>query len=189
MVHYRRQRVPGGTYFFTVTLADRSATTLVDHADELRAAIRTVRQRHPFSILAIVILPDHLHAVLRLPEGDDRYSMRWRMIKREFTVRLRARGIRIDGRSGGERRLWARRFWESTIRDAESLSRRIDYVHLNPVRHGLVARAADWPHSSFHAFVARGDLPIDWQEDPSQATIPTGEPRSPGRAQRNPGAR
>ena len=189
MVHYRRQRVPGGTYFFTVTLANRSATTLVDHVGELRAAIRAVRQRHPFSILAIVVLPDHLHAVLRLPEGDDRYSMRWRLIKREFTMRLLARGTRMEKRPGGERRLWARRFWESTIRDAESLSRRIDYVHSNPVRHGLVARAADWPHSSFHAFVARGDLPIDWAEDNSPTTIPTGEPRSPGRAQRNPGPR
>ncbi|SDQ47733.1 putative transposase [Pseudoxanthomonas sp. CF385] len=162
MVQYRRQRVRGGTYFFTVTLADRSATTLVDHADELRAAIRAVRRRHPFSILAIVVLPDHLHAVLRLPEDDDRYSMRWRLIKREFTMRLRARGVRIARRPGKERRLWARRFWEATIRDAASLARRIDYVHFNPVRHGLVTRAADWPHSSFHAFVARGALPIDW---------------------------
>lgn len=175
MVRYRRSRVPGGTYFFTLTLADRSAATLVDYVDELRAAIRSIRGRHPFSILAMVILPDHLHAVLRLPEGDDRYSMRWRLIKREFTVRLLARGIRIARRPGEERQLWARRFWEATIRDAESLARRIDYVHSNPVRHGLVSRVVDWPHSTFHAFVARGNLPIDWTGDACTATAADGE--------------
>ena len=162
MVLYRRNRVPGATYFFTHTLADRSATTLVGHIDHLRAAIRGVKAKHPFTICAMVVLPDHLHAVMRLPDGDDRYSMRWRMIKSDFTVRLRKQGLVIDARGNGERRLWARRFWESTIDDCQSLERRIDYVHFNPVKHGYVARVTDWPHSSFHSFVARGLLPADW---------------------------
>ena len=162
MVHYRRNRVPGGTYFFTVTLADRSATILVDHVDQLLASILGVREDHPFALVALVVLPDHLHAVMRLPAGDNRYSMRWRLIKRDFTVRLRKLGIEFAARGRGERRLWARRFWESTICDSESLARRIDYLHFNPVKHGYVRRVLDWPHSSFHAFVASGALPSDW---------------------------
>jgi REP-associated tyrosine transposase len=162
MVLYRRNRIPGGTYFFTVTLADRSATTLVDHIGHLRAAVRGVRVKHPFTLCAMVVLPDHLHAVLRLPEGDDRYSMRWRMIKADFTGRLRKQGIKFGDRGNGERDLWARRFWEHTIRDHQSLARRIDYLHFNPVKHGYVQRVADWPHSSFHSFVSRGLLPADW---------------------------
>jgi putative transposase len=98
MVQYRRKRVPGGTYFFTVTLADRSATILVDHLGQLLASINRVREVHPFGLIALVVLPDHLHAVMRLPEGDDRYSMRWRLIKRDFTVRLRALGIELAKR-------------------------------------------------------------------------------------------
>jgi putative transposase len=175
MVHYRRNRVPGGTYFFTVTLADRSATTLVDHIDQLRAAIRGVREKHPFALIAMVVLPDHLHAVMRLPEGDDRYSMRWRMIKSDFTVRLRKQGVYFGERGNGERRLWARRFWEATIRDPESLARRIDYLHFNPVKHGYVQRVEDWPYSSFHTFVARGILPRDWAGGAEQKTETCGE--------------
>ena len=175
MVHYRRNRVPGGTYFFTVTLADRSASTLIDHIDLLRAAIRGVRERHPFALMAMVVLPDHLHAVMRLPEGDDRYSMRWRMIKSDFTVRLRKQGVEFDERGNGEHRLWARRFWESTIRDPESLARRIDYLHFNPVKHGYVMRVVDWPYSSFHTFVARGLLPMDWAGDMQQGMESSGE--------------
>ena len=162
MVNYRRNRIPGGTYFFTVTLADRSATILVEHIDQLLASILSIREVHPFALIALVVLPDHLHAVMRLPEGDDRYSMRWRLIKRDFTVRLRKQGVEFDERGNGERRLWARRFWESTIHDPKDLARCIDYLHFNPVKHGYVQRVADWPHSSFHAFVARGALPIDW---------------------------
>lgn len=175
MVHYRRNRVPGGTYFFTVTLADRSATTLVDQIDQLRAAIRGVREKHPFALIAMVVLPDHLHAVMRLPEGDDRYSMRWRLIKHDFTVRLRKEGAEFGKRGNGERCLWARRFWESTIHDPESLARRIDYLHFNPVKHGYVARVLDWPYSSFHTFVARGVLPMDWAGDMQHGMESSGE--------------
>jgi len=175
MVLYRRNRIPGGTYFFTVTLADRSATTLVDHIDDLRAAFRGVCARHPFTTCAMVVMPDHLHAVIRLPEDDDRYSMRWRMIKADFTARLRKKGIEFGARGNAESRLWARRFWESTIRDPQSLARRIDYVHFNPVKHGYVTRVANWPHSSFHSFVARGLLSLDWAGDAEQGAAQSGE--------------
>lgn len=175
MVQYRRKRVPGGTYFFTVTLADRSTTTLVDHVGQLLASINGVREVHPFGLIALVVLPDHLHAVMRLPDGDDRYSMRWRLIKRDFTVRLRTLGLEFAARGNGERGLWARRFWESTIFDSETLARRIDYLHFNPVKHGYVQHVVDWPHSSFHAFVARGALPSDWAGSLQEETDSNGE--------------
>lgn len=162
MVLYRRNRVPGGTYFFTLTLVDRSSSALVDHIGRLRDSFRTVRLRHPFASIAIVVLPDHLHAVWRLPDHDDRYAMRWRMIKAHFTRSLGVAGLTLPGRGNGERWLWARRFWEHTVRDGEDLARHVDYVHFNPVKHGLVARVADWPYSSFHREVARGALPADW---------------------------
>ena len=101
--------------------------------------------------------------------------MRWRLIKREFTVRLRDKGVALPSRGDGERSPWTRRFWESTLRDADSLARRIDYVHFNPVKHGYVTCVAAWPHSSFHAFVARGVLPIDWAGGREGAPAPSGD--------------
>ena len=148
MVNYRRNRVPGGTYFFTVVLANRASSTLIDHIDLLGQAMRETRAKHPFETLAIVVLPDHLHAIWRLPDLDQAYSMRWRMIKSLFTRKLGQSGVRLPMRSNGERRLWARRFWEHTIRDEIDLRRHIDYIHFNPVKHGWVEQAVEWPHSS-----------------------------------------
>jgi len=162
MVHYRRSRVPGGTFFFTVALRDRKAETLVNHVDAMRHAIRDVRARRPFVIDAMVILPDHLHAVWTLPSGDADYSGRWRAIKSGFVRALRARGSPLTTNAKGECDVWQRRFWEHQIRDEQDLARHVDYVHINPVKHGLVQRVADWPWSTFHRHVRTGNLPADW---------------------------
>jgi len=160
---YRRSRQPGGTYFFTLALAERRGDLLVRHIAALREALRAERLRTPFVTLAAVVLPDHLHAVWRLPPGDADYSNRWRRIKAAFSRAL-PDGERIsESRAGkGERGIWQRRFWEHTIRDPVDLQRHIDYVHINPVKHGLVRQVAAWPHSTFHEYVARGVYPPDW---------------------------
>jgi putative transposase len=162
MVGYRRNRVPGGTYFFTVTLRDRRTRTLTDHVMLLREAMRSVRERHPFTIDAIVILPEHLHALWTLPAGDADYSGRWRALKAEFARAVAATGLPLRRTAKGEILLWQRRFWEHTIRNDGDFARHVDYIHFNPVKHGHVARVADWPFSSFHRFVDQGLLPADW---------------------------
>jgi len=163
MPNYRRERVPGGTYFFTVTLADRRSTLLVDAIHDLRQAYATAMKRTPFDTLAICILPDHLHALWALPPGDHAYSPRWSLIKAGFSMRLpAAEKLAASKQRKREKGLWQRRFWEHRIRDEEDLARHIDYIHYNPVRHGLVKRVGDWPHSSFHRYVEKGMLAADW---------------------------
>jgi len=150
MVLYRRNLVPGGTFFFTVTLADRDSRVLVEHVASLRDAFRLTRRERPFIIEAIVILPDHLHAVVTLPPDDADFSGRWRRLKSHFTRRVLAAGIAVSRNSRGEYALWQRRFWEHTVRDESDFARHVDYIHFNPIKHGLTSRVADWPHSSFH---------------------------------------
>ena len=162
MVRYRRNHVAGGTYFFTVVLADRAAKTLVDHVDALRSTFRRVRREQPFGIEAMVVLPDHLHAVWRLPERDADYPGRWQAIKAGFTRTLRQRGVALARSARGEATLWQRRYWEHTIRDEVDLQHHVDYLHYNPVKHGLVEQVVEWPYSSFHSYVRRGLLSADW---------------------------
>ncbi|HZR38340.1 MAG TPA: transposase [Nevskia sp.] len=159
MVLYRRNRVQGGTYFLTVTLRDRSASFLVDHAEALRESFRSVRTHLPFIIDALVIMPDHLHLLCTLPEGDDAYSERIRLLKRNFTAALSGQ-IELPGKG-----LWQPRFWEHTVRDEADFQRHFDYIHFNPVKHGYVNRVADWPYSSFHKHVKNGLLAADWGGD------------------------
>jgi putative transposase len=175
MVRYRRNFVAGGTYFFTVTLYDRKSDALVTHIDALRSSFRAVRGTHHFAIDAIAVLPDHLHIVMTLPEGDTDYSNRLSLIKRRFTTGIMKTGIRVPRHRNGEIALWQRRFWEHTIRDEKDLERHIDYVHFNPVKHGLVARVSDWPYSSFHHYVRLGLLPEDWAGDAGRDSPRFGE--------------
>jgi putative transposase len=175
MVRYRRNFVPGGTYFFTVTLADRRACILVDHIATLRAAFRTTRSERPFTIDAIVILPDHLHAVMTLPSTDSDFSGRWRRIKSLFTRTIVTTGTAVRRDRRGEYSLWQSRFWEHTIRDEADFARHVDYVHYNPVKHGLVKRVRDWPYSSFHRYVRLGVLPEDWAGTVDEHEIDFGE--------------
>jgi putative transposase len=162
MVRYRRNRLEGGTFFFTLALADRRSAALVDHVATLRVAFRTARHERPFAIDAIVILPDHLHAILTPPPDDNDFPGRWRRIKGYFSTRLLETGVAIKRRSNGELALWQRRYWEHTIRDDDDYARHIDYIHYNPMKHGLARRVRDWPHSSFHLYVRRGIMPDDW---------------------------
>jgi putative transposase len=162
MVRYRRNLLPGGTFFFTVTLDDRRSSVLVDHVDKLRAAFRTTRAERPFTIDAIAILPDHLHAIMTLPEDDADFPGRWKRIKSLFTHRLTVAGASVSRNDRGEFALWQRRFWEHTIRDEADFERCAGYIHYNPVKHGLVASPQDWPYSSLHRYVRAGILPADW---------------------------
>ncbi|OFZ66692.1 MAG: transposase [Betaproteobacteria bacterium RBG_16_56_24] len=166
MTNYRRSRIAGASYFFTVNLADRSQALLTEHIALLRGAFEYTRERHPFIVDAIVILPDHLHAIWTLPAGDVDFALRWRLIKTVFSRGLPNGERRSASRqSKGERGIWQRRYWEHLIRDEADFSRHVDYIHINPVKHGLVERVADWPHSSFHRYLKAGMLPMDWAGD------------------------
>ena len=162
-MHYRRSNVAGGTYFFTLNLAERHRTLLTDHVEVLRNVMRSVKRRHPFHIDAMVILPDHLHALLTLPTADADYPTRWALIKAGFSRGLAKTERRSPSRIGkGERGIWQRRYWEHTIRDEIDYARHVDYIHYNPVNHGYARRAADWPYSSIHRYVAAGIVTRDW---------------------------
>ena len=151
MSDYRRNYVPGGTYFFTVVTYKRRYMLVDELARScLHEAIAEIRAKWPFDIVAIVLLPDHWHTVWTLPRGDDRYSLRLRRIKEEFTRRYLEGGgselpqseSRVDH---GMRGIWQKRFWEHTIDDEDDLKRCVDYVHWNPKKHGLVSNVIDWP--------------------------------------------
>lgn len=162
-MRYRRTDVAGATYFFTLNLAERHRTLLTEHIATLGTAMRDVKQRHPFHIDALVILPDHLHCVWTLPEGDADYPLRWTLIKAGFSRRIpkteRRNSSRVDK---GERGVWQRRYWEHMIRDERDYARHVDYIHFNPVKHGYAPRAAEWPYSSIHRYIAAGTLTRDW---------------------------
>ena len=163
MTQYRRNFVPGGTYFFTVNLAERRQRLLTDHIDLLRAAFRYTLARHPFTLEAIVVLPEHLHAIWTLPADDADFALRWRLIKTHFSRPLLADERRSDSRVGkAERGIWQRRFWEHTLRDERGYEKHVDYIHFNPVKHGHVEQVADWPYSSFHRYLRLGLYPLDW---------------------------
>jgi len=163
---YIRAGTAGATYFFTATLQDRSARWLVDHVASLRTCVARVRALHPFVIDAMVVLPDHIHALWTLPAEDADFSLRWRLIKRGFTQHLKQQGVldnaAVARRGSDERSLWHRRFWEHQVRDEQDFERHVDYIHFNPVKHGWVMRARDWPYSSLHRFVREGRLRADW---------------------------
>jgi REP-associated tyrosine transposase len=166
-MRYRRAKTSGGTYFFTVNLADRSRRLLVERIDDLRSTVRIVKRRHPFEIVAWVVLPDHLHAIWTLPRGDADFSSRWMLIKAGFSRRIEGgESIRESRRLKGERGIWQRRFWEHQIRNDDDLRRHVDYVHINPVKHGYANCAADWPYSSIHRCIRAGELAADWSAEP-----------------------
>jgi putative transposase len=166
MSHFRRVR-SGRTYFFTL-VAFRRRTILCDDAirSSLRSAFDRTRLRRPFSIDAIVLMPDHLHCIWTLPDGDTDISTRWAQIKHHVSFSCRDQYDDIlpteSRRRRGESAIWQRRFWEHQIRDDDDMTRHVDYIHYNPVRHGHVTSAAQWPYSSFGRFVKNGIYPPDW---------------------------
>jgi putative transposase len=160
---YRRLRIPGGCYFFTVNLRDRRSNLLVTRIDTLRAAIKRVQLLMPFHIDACVVLPDHIHAIWTFPEGDAAFSARWQAIKMAFSKAIEpGEALSTSRAMRGERGIWQRRFWEHAIRDEQDYTAHVDYVHFNPVKQGLAATAAAWPHSTFHRAVAQGLYPRSW---------------------------
>ncbi|MEX0914942.1 MAG: transposase [Wenzhouxiangellaceae bacterium] len=163
MPNYRRDHTPGGTYFFTVALRDRTSELLVERIEDLRHAVRETLRRRPFDITAWVVLPEHMHAIWKLPDGDADYAGRWRMIKARFSRTLPpSESISSSLVRRREKGIWQRRFWEHRVRDDADLQTHFDYIHFNPVKHGHCDRVIDWPHSTFHRWVAKGHYPADW---------------------------
>jgi putative transposase len=168
MPHYRRAFIPGGTFFFTVVTEQRARILCQEPARKfLGKALRDCRERWPFQIDALVLLPDHLHAIWTLPPGDIHYSRRWAWIKKEFSKAwLSSGGVereisesRIQHRRRG---IWQPRFWEHTIKDENDYARHFDYVHWNPVKHDLAQSVCDWPFSTFHRWVRLGVYSRHW---------------------------
>lgn len=170
MATFRRWRVEGGTYFFTLVTDQRRRFLTGEIARScLRNAFKRVRARYPFNIVAIVLLPDHLHTVWELPRNDSDYATRWRQIKTTFTrsylkhLPLAQREPRsVSRQKRDEQAVWQRRFFEHTCLDEDDLKQCVDYIHFNPVKHNLVPRVCDWPWSSFHRFVKLKEYDRSW---------------------------
>jgi putative transposase len=168
MSAYRRYFIPGATYFFTVVTYQRRQFLTGPMARTcLGSALREVRAARPFQTVAMVLMPDHLHAVWSLPRGDADYPTRWARIKETFTLTFLANGGAEGPRSTSqirrrERAVWQRRYWEHTCRDEDDLQQCIDYIHWNPVKHGLAKDVRDYPWSTFHQYLQRGEYDQDW---------------------------
>ena len=163
---YRRSNTKGATFFFTVNLADRSHDLLTKNINSLRTVITRVREKHPFHFDAIVILPEHIHAIWTLPENDNNYQKRWMLIKSGFSRLIPVTEVVTPSRKRkGERGIWQRRYWEHQIRDEKDMENHVDYIHYNPVKHGYVKRAADWQYSSIHKYIRDSKLDENWGYD------------------------
>lgn len=168
MSHYRRSDTAGATYFFTVVTYKRRRFLCDDDVSAaLRDAINKVRERHPFQIDAWILLPDHLHTIWTLPPNDANFALRWQQIKRYVSNQC-GRRLHEDALMNAskhkhrESTLWQRRYWEHQIRDELDYQRHMDYLHYNPVKHGLCERAADWPYSSFQRYFKNGIYDENW---------------------------
>ena len=168
MPNYIRIHDSGGMYFFTLATYNRLPIFSTPTArDLLRSAWMEVQTRHPFTMVAVCLLPDHLHCIWSLPEEDDNYSMRWKEIKRRFTsgylLKIGPGEPRSESRNKRkEAAIWQRRFWEHTIRDEIDLARHIEYIHNNPVKHGFVDDPANWPWSSYHQYAKMSNKRINF---------------------------
>jgi putative transposase len=158
-------RAKGSVFFFTVVLAERPSKLLLEEIERLRQTYRAVQQRRPFQTIAVCVLPNHIHAIWALPEGDADFSARWSLIKSGFSRGLDSKPRSTSKVGKREKGIWQRRYWEHAIRDDADLERHVDYIHFNPIKHGYVTRVADWPHSSFHRYVEQGLLVPDWGGD------------------------
>ncbi len=165
-MQYRRLYVKGGTYFFTlVTYERRKIFSETNSVSLLHNALRYTNDRHPFKIVAFVIMPDHLHFIWTMPDDSSDFSIRWRLIKSHFTRNYQSNenvSVSPSRKMKGERDIWQRRFWEHLIRDEQDLTRHIEYIHFNPVKHGLANSPAEWENSSFSEYVSQGLYPVYW---------------------------
>lgn len=162
-MQYRRARVPGATYFFTVNLVNRTKGILIEEIISLRRAFHICKAKYPFKLLAYVILPDHLHLMMSLPENDSNYSIRLSMIKSMFSKQIHcSEAITAIRKKKRERGIWQRRFWEHLIRDDLDFEHHVNYIHFNPVKHGYVTKGSDWEYSSIHNYIKKGRITKDW---------------------------
>jgi putative transposase len=158
MSNYHRLYISGAMYFFTVVTYNRNPLLLTGTSlSRLRSAFKYTMEKHPFEIVGIVILPDHLHCIWQLPNGDSDFSLRWQTIKRYYSI---AQPINPNHR--GEKNIWQRRFWEHMIKNDEDLNKHLDYIYYNPVKHGYVNAPCEWAFSSFKRDVGRGLYDINW---------------------------
>lgn len=166
MPNYRRTRIAGGTYFFTVVTFRRLPLLASSSAiAALESSFRVVMARHPFTVEAVVIMPDHLHCIWTLPEGDSDFSTRWRLVKAGFSRACQRSPVDQIPSSllrKREKGVWQQKFWEHCIRDDMDFNAHCDYIHYNPVKHGLARSPGEWPHSTFGQFVQAGFYPPDW---------------------------
>ena len=171
MSNYRRSRIAGGTYFLTQVTYQRESWLCSELGRKaLREALKTVQKKYPFAIDAFVLLPDHFHCLWKMPEGDSDFSLRLRLVKTYVTKHYKnqlviTHEISASRQKRKESNLWQRRFWEHLIHDEADYNRHLDYIHYNPVKHGLCSQVKDWQYSSFHRYVVRGVYPVDWGID------------------------
>ncbi len=171
MPNYRRPILCGGIFFFTVVTLKRRPFLIEPPARAaLQQAFDLTRAHYPFQIDAICLLPDHIHCIWTLPEGVSDFSIRWRAVKGHFSRIYHLSGgtdadLGPSRKKRGESGFWQRRFWEHAIRDEADYRAHLDYIHYNPVKHGLVKNGIDWPWSSFHRMVNEGIYSKDWGWD------------------------
>ena len=165
-MRYRRARTQGGTYFFTVVTHKRNKILCRgNNVSLLRKAFKLVMEKHPFTIDAFVLLPDHVHCIWTIPDGDRDFSKRWRLIKSYFSRKCDDKYEHTPSASRRKKKepgVWQRRFWEHLIRDDEDFVRHVEYIHYNPVKHRLVKTPKEWEYSSFHRYVREGVYDLDW---------------------------
>ena len=164
-MEYRRAKISGGTYFFTIVTYERMQILCnSENITALRAAFDHVKNQYPFSIDAVVILPDHVHCILTLPDGDSDYPLRLRLIKSFFSKRCKdLKSPSTPSRDHKrEKSIWQRRYWEHAILDDKNFKRHVEYIHYNPVKHGLADAPKDWEYSSFHSYVRNGIYDREW---------------------------
>jgi putative transposase len=165
-MQYRRSRAKGATFFFTVVTHNRRRILCLEpNVALIKEAFRGIIEKHPFTVDAFVLLPDHLHCIWTLPEEDNDFSMRWRQIKAYFTKaccdKFKEKQTAIQ-QERGEQTVWQRRYWEHQIRDDDDFIKHVEYIHYNPVKHGLVKAPIAWRHSTFRRYVKQGIYHRDW---------------------------
>lgn len=174
MPNYRRFHIQGATVFITLVTYQRALfLTDPDARRCLREAWQLVLSWRTFTTDAICLLPDHLHVLISLPDNDSDYSTRIREIKRIFTRKYQLSHPAFASRNPShqekhEATLWQRRFWEHTIRDEVDYQNHFDYIHYNPVKHGLVDSPCTWQWSSFHRYLAEDIYDVDWGSHPDR---------------------
>ena len=167
MSNYHRSTTSGATYFFTVVTYKRNPILCNPAIREaLRKAIIKVKKQMPFTIEAWVLMPDHLHCIWTLPPKDNDYSKRWGLIKRAVSRSCKSFIAQVEHTTSGIKRhelaFWQRRFWEHQIRDKNDFNQHMDYIHHNPVKHGLCKTPSQWRWSTIHRYIKKGIYTYNW---------------------------